>query len=779
MISRGTKLAAPLAVLFLLASASITQAAFDKPVRKCRETVAKDGRKLADTVARTLSSCHKKRSSGSTQVPASTDCNSIAEADTRNKIGKTADKLRKKVADKCSGFDPQADLLYASDCPAPCEGIGPINDQVDIANCIVCIIESSGEDMSFNAEGLPAVPLASDNRKCHDAIGKNQTKHFSTVVKERAKCQKKGEAHGATTVDDCSGSDPKGKIAKVRSKAESKVASACANADLMVIDACTNLGVEALKACVFDDSETRGEGIFKALYTLLGLTTPPTTTSTTSGGTTTTVTTTTVTTTTTVPLVQDPQCPATGELVLLAGYGGTCTTNGDCLAGVCDGVSGRCKTATKLDTGWTGLGQNADINDMVVTKGNLLCPGPFDGGSSEPCGECQVTGINPDPGYCRCANDTRQICDEPFVADNNDCGGAICNCYFGAPLPLSAGNVPACAVNRFAQDIYGTANVDLGSGQISASLRSIVYLGESIVDPCPYCTGDTTPDDGSRDGTCVHGANAGNSCDASAYNDTFPGREPPATSGDGYSLDCFPSIGLNVSGAGLKIVLDQTTGSSSLDSNVLCGYPEPPLNLFLSCQCGVCGNDASDGSPCNTNGDCATCTSNADCDNGGSGDGICDGSGHCECVRRANLDPLPNQCAVDAVCNDVGGDVGECNQGPNDKFCDAIIRASGAGYIQCNSNADCDAGAIGINAGNCTLTTARQCFLPTINATGTADPSFPIGAATFCVPPTGNGGINGAAGLPGPGRVINQAASTLYCASDPGTVYVPGSGGCP
>ena len=63
----------------------------------------------------------------------------------------------------------------------------------------------------------------------------------------------------------------------------------------------------------------------------------------------------------------------------------------------------------------------------------------------------------------------------------------MCNCYFGAPLPLSSGNTPACAVNRFSRDITGTLNVDTGEGESNVNLRSQVFLGESIIKPCPSC----------------------------------------------------------------------------------------------------------------------------------------------------------------------------------------------------------------------------------------------------------------------------------------------------
>jgi cysteine-rich repeat protein len=470
---------------------------------------------------------------------------------------------------------------------------------------------------------------------------------------------------------------------------------------------------------------------------------------------------------------QDPQCPDLGELVLLAGTGRTCSTNGDCGAGTtCNTSIGRCVSVTDLDTGWTGISHDADINDEVLTLGNLVCPGP-----GPTCGLCYVEGVNPATRTCRCANDTRKICDAPFVVDTGDCGaGIICNCYFGGPLPLSAGNTPACVVNRFASDVSGTANVDTGSGSITAHLRSQVFLGALLHEPCPVCGGtctagnvgstcateldcetspgagdgvcsgyDPTPNDGVRGGTCHLGRNTGLSCDIDSKNTTFP-----APGGGGMSLDCFPTNGANVSGAGLKIDITQTTGMQSLPSNVPCGQSGSPR----LCPCGECSNDST-----------APCTSNADCTAGGT----CSSD-----LGRA----VPNQCDGE-TCSDIGGGNGQCTTGPNDTSCDAIVRANGEGFISCSSNADCDPVNIGLEAGNCSLSKRRRCFLPTIVSNGAASPTTPIGAGVFCIPKTSNGGINSVAGLPGPGRVVNRGRSRTFCASNHGTTYTPGVGGCP
>ncbi|RMD84369.1 MAG: hypothetical protein D6815_04325, partial [Candidatus Dadabacteria bacterium] len=547
---------------------------------------------------------------------------------------------------------------------------------------------------------------------------------------------------------------------------------------------------------------------------------------------------------------QDPQCPAKGELTLLAGVGPVCTSNADCIAGTCDPDLGRCVTATDLDTGYTGLGHNADVNHGVVTVSRLLCEGQDPPVEGQPCGVCEVLGLDPGPGNCRCLGgqdcttnadcpvgwcDTSQrrpickganrfVCDEPFQPDEDDCGGAMCACYFGPPLPLSAGNTPACVVNRFARDITGTANVDTGEGEVEAHLRSVVFLGISNLSPCPYCTGDTVLGDGIRDGTCVFGENEGEPCDASAINTTFP-----APGGDGYSLDCFPSAGLNISGQGLKIDLVQSTGRQEIPFGIECEISPLPFIPPKKCPCGVCVPDHN--VPCHSNAECAglsfckppnsctlaperTCLTNADCQNLGpckrkkcqgepsvscNSDADCLDLGPCpprtclgdssitcttnadcapadRCERIDNRVPKRDGCET-GVCVPAEDGQGVCDPPRYVKECDGIVRANGMGIIGCLSDADCT--ATDPRAGTCSLLRPTRCFLDPLAAEGKPDPVNPVGAAVFCIAPTSNPGINTAAGLPGPGRVINQARARTFCASDPSVQYQPGIGGCP
>jgi len=570
---------------------------------------------------------------------------------------------------------------------------------------------------------------------------------------------------------------------------------------------------------------------------------------------------------------QDAECPGSGEVVLYAGVRTTaCASNTDCLVdgalvGTCDTGLGFCVTDTRLDAGYSGQGHNSDITDGVVTRGSLLCPGPFDGLDPEPCGECLVTGYDASTGLCRCNTDLRIQCDDTFDLDFDDCGvpgpsctidddckvcdgdtatscstdddcsecdtsggpcgknsdcpsgetcllntkgkcltGVFlptcsggtcvgnCDCFFGPPLALSAGNTPACVINKFAEDISGTANVDLGEAEITAKLAAIVFLGELVTAPCPFCTGDITPLDDVRDGTCVLGPNDGDSCDVQAVSNTFPGP-----TGDGSSLDCAPAVGKNVSGTGLKLTLVQTTGSTTMRGEVECGFPPFAPEI---CPCSTCSGDSSltcrsnadcagagdcelvaalvpranecasslvtvtsaacsdDGTTsCSTNGDCAACTTNGDC--GGIDDGICDGV-NCECM------PLS----------------AECTTGPIGTFCDGVTRGNGEAYVGCITNADCDNTECGFGVGaglcgTCTESIKRPSFSEPIVAIGAPDTETPLGVATFCVAQTASPGINTVTGLPGPGKVKNQTRARTFCSSDPGTEYVPGTGGCP
>jgi cysteine-rich repeat protein len=506
---------------------------------------------------------------------------------------------------------------------------------------------------------------------------------------------------------------------------------------------------------------------------------------------------------------QDPACPTRGELVIYAGTTGiACASDLDCAAGTCDLGLGVCVTDTRLDTGSHGLSLGGDVTDQAETRGSLLCSGPFAGGP-EPCGECSVQGIDPSSGDCRCEGDNQVKCDAPFSRDWDDCGGDVCQCFFGPPLPISSGNIGICALNQFKQDVTGTANVDTGSGAFEVELRAKVFQAQDSTNPCPWCEGDVTAGDGVRDGVCNYGSgstgpNDGQPCDVDAFNQSFP-----STAVGGMSLDCLPSLGTNISGLGLKLALDTTTGTSSLpapaipcgdlgecsvDSMVACSVDadctDPGLGkcnqgtnfCFVQCASGALRGDAacanlglgtcSDDLLCSCglcSGDLSvTCTSDAEC--------AAESLGTCsaEAIDTGRDKVKPNTCS-DGVCTDTGGEVGECLAGPLDAFCDGVVKANGNGFIECSSNGDCSA----FGFGNCTLAKTRPCFNYPVTATGVADPDKPVTVSTFCIPPTTSSGANLVAGLVGPARVVNATTAKSFCGSDPNVQYDPGVGNCP
>jgi hypothetical protein len=435
-------------------------------------------------------------------------------------------------------------------------------------------------------------------------------------------------------------------------------------------------------------------------------------------------------------------CPDTLDIAMFARIGRACDDDTDCTVGACDLAISRCVTAGDFDFGWTGLGHDIDTNDMERLLARLSC------GEATPCGVCTIDGVDPASRACRCVNDNRTVCDQPFVADQDDCAGDTCACYLGPPVPLSAGNTPACIVHRLAADLGGLVDVDTGDLAVTLQLRAIYHTGEEVLRPCPYCEGDLVAADGVRDGTCALGPNEGQACDVDATSASFP-----APGGAGYSLDCFPAVGKNKSGAGLVEKFTLASHATSLTATVDCNpFGEPTL-----CHCGVCSENAS-----------LACRSDADCSPDAAG----------TCMPRGSFDPKPNGCAGAGGCTATGDGDASCDEGPIDHYCDGILQADGSGILACASNADCDAGIVGVEGGSCSLSTARECFLPTIVAEGTADPDVPVAAAVFCVPPTAGAGTNATWGLPGPARLVRQITTRKLCGGPSGTAYGTNEG-CP
>ncbi len=884
---------------------SPASAAFTDAQLGCRKEIGKSGTKYVKTAIKSMTKCHKSQDKDGGAI----NCNNIAATDPDNKVPATADKIEAKVVDKCTGITP-TEVLYDG-CPIPCHGAVPtVTTFANVVDCIVCLSNSDTQSYSDEANGSPTVPLTNEaDLDCHSSIVKNSSKLYNSAVKSATKCQASyDELNDLST---CTGSGFAALTSDAYDKCHEAVQGDCTAATLpgTTLDACGGSATaSALATCVCTAALTDAQTNAQQIVDLSG---PVATT-----------TTTTTTTTSTTLIVGDVQCPDVGELVLYSHDSQVaCTSNTDCtLPRTCNTSIGYCTSVADLDSGWTGNAHNSDINDAVATRAYLYCPGP-----TPACGECDVLGIDPSPGNCRCENNSRTICDNPFASSASECpacvgGSAVdgntctsntdcnfpicagrcsgnsaftcatnadcktpvtpanygncststapsfkkkcangvfcdanadcvgtcsgqsgCECFFGAPFPLNSAGTAVCIVNRFANNISGTANVDLGAGDITANLRTRVYLGTTQAKPCPVCGGKCsqsptktcannsdcvtpapggtcgsydTPNDGLRNGTCSGGINTGLSCDATANNATFPARTsggvPQLPGGGLYSLDCMPSDGANVSGTGLQIDLEQTTGTTSLTATLDCDGAGAGTDQCPCMQCSKdktipCSDDlqcAGQGRfcsayndpvtfNCTTNDDCASvdtgtctllsntkcsnastrsCTTNADC--GLQLGGICTLSS-CSSPGIGEV-PKPNKC-TGGLCEDVGdGFNGRCTVGPDQGYCDGLLRIDGTGMNACASDSDCT------NGDHCTLSQRQLCFLDPIVATGDPDPSFPVAGSVFCVPPTEYSTINTVAGLPGPGRVISQGAATTFCHNDHNVQYTPGgSPACP
>ena len=889
-------LAATVAAGFFTTALPLTaSAAFTDVQLKCRAEVGKSGTKYVKSAVKALSGCHKKRDKDGDLT--ATNCNSISAADPDGKVSDAAGKFESKVTDKCTGVTA-SDVMFES-CPAPCNGTVPaITTFEHVVDCLVCLTNSDTQSYSLEANGLPpSTPLGDADLDCHASVVKNTSKLYNAAVKSATKCQASYDEQD--DFDNCTDTGFAALTSEAYGKCIAAVEDDCSATTLpgTTIDPCGDASTPAaLAACACSAARSYAQTNAQQLVELTGPT----------------VTTTTSTTTSTTHEPGDPLCPNVGQLTLFSRDTQIeCDDNADCdEPRTCDTDIGYCRSQADLDSGWTGTAHNSDINDGIVAQAHLYCPGPAAPG----CGECEVLGVDPEPGNCRCTNNVRTICDDPFSNSSNDCptcagGSAVagvactsntdcnfptctgrcsvnlaitcttnanctavpgagsvcstsaaanpskkcgngkfcsadpdcvgscttragCECFFGAPFPLNSGGTAACIVNRFANDISGTANVDLGAGEITANLRTRVYLGINQQRPCPVCAGKCshnnalclfdsscgmgntcnydTPNDGIRDGLCNGGLNSNQSCDASGFNATFPaittGGVPTLPGGGYYSIDCQPSTGINVSGTGLAIDLVQTTGLTSMSSNLDCDAGQPGTDLCACMQCSKnkftsCQADADctgEGSFCNLYNDPTTfsCDDNSDCT--AVDTGLCTASSNTACSNAVNRTcasnadcglqpggdcvvstctssglgvlPQPNKCNG-GVCDDIGdGFNGRCATGPDQGYCDGLLRIDGRGIQSCGSNADCT----NVNLGACTLSERQLCFLEPIEAQGDPDPVYPVAGSVFCVPPTENSSINSVAGLPGPGRVINQGEAKTFCASNPAVQYTPG-----
>jgi hypothetical protein len=443
-------------------------------------------------------------------------------------------------------------------------------------------------------------------------------------------------------------------------------------------------------------------------------------------------------TTTTIPTAA--QCPGRSDAVLYAGVTGTgCSTNADCGVGLCDDALGRCRTAAGVDIGWTGFAHGSDLLDQVRLSLDLVCPGPFQPGTAEPCGTCDVAGISPAPGNCRCNNDNGFQCGAPFAADSASCGldvsctvdadcrvcsqstaiacdvnadcpvgesclvgprapvcaggqcTGLCQCFYGPPLPRSFANLSACVVSRFAHDLTGTVNVDAGEVAIDFDLRSFTYIGESVAVPCPVCGGTCTTGDVGEPCLSDRDCGMGGVCGSFDPAPQDGLREGTCFLGDNHGDPCDVEArheGLPApAGGGHSLDCLPEAGKNISGSGNRAAFREATAVQSLAAGV-VCGFPpfAPESCPC---GVCERdreipCSTNVDCESAALGACTNDGLGR----------PRADDCN-DARCS--GDRKTSCSDNAD------CSRCTGDGQTACASNSDCTVAGGRCPGGSCVL----------------------------------------------------------------------------
>jgi hypothetical protein len=437
-----------------------------------------------------------------------------------------------------------------------------------------------------------------------------------------------------------------------------------------------------------------------------------------------------------------------------------------------------------LDTGFSG--QSSDLPGVDDGSLAALRLTNCDLDTQSPtCGQCDASGPIRFPGgskNCVCYDladrdaSSLAVCDPEAPAACG--GGESCECFYGPPLPLSAGAISVCVVNRYTAPLTGTANIAdsgplAGQGEAATQIEASVHNGPTVDEPCPVCVGDPTPRDGVRGGTCRGGAKDGLACDVGGTNAFFGAM----------SFDCPPARSANIGNLAIRFERT-TTGTVSLGSGPSCTAPGFTTE---SCFCDTCATDAAE--PCNTNADCpagvacggkrciggpnngASCAQASECPSGGCG--------------RPGRATKPNDCD-DAACSPDASDPtspndGVCAAGPFDSFCSIETFRGCLTDNECNPPdcADCVPGQV--CSGD-----FRECFLDPIVRTGTPGTQRSVIASAFCIPPTSSSAVNAAAGLPGPGGLLQPTLnfrSGAECGDgglDPGEACdPPANGPCP
>jgi hypothetical protein len=706
---------------------------------KCQRTIAKANSQFVQAQVKALTKCEESIVKGKISGP-------CPDSKATTSLQKATDKLTSSIDKSCggddkvcggnlTGEDTPASLGWPTNCPdfehrsnsdPACNAA--LNDCGDIASCLSCIGSTAAEQAAELYYDELILPSTSDKalNKCQTTIGKATAAFFNSKTKALQKCwdAKLNGKHSNSCVPPAMGDEKYlAAIDKAETKKIDSINKACTGVTFASIGFATDCpavtipdgapcggpvtNLAQLIACVDCVTEFKADCVDR------------------------------------VQVPQFTPYPSECNVCTEPAPTGPCPTTIEFTA---DGLN------VDLDTGFTGLAHDA----TVPTNGRVtLAVSGCAGGPQPNCGQCNVNGPLDNAGGIAFANHRCQ--DQPWVqcSTDGDCitQGALGPClyFFGAPLPLRAGGVSTCVINEINGTVSGTINFNDGTSTLNVPLSSKVHPTGTEFAPCPHCTA----------GLCEDGPRVGQAC---AVNGT-------GIFGD-VSLDCPPNPG-SLAGT-LGITLNMATGVQTRTvsaTNPTC--TETGFN-GKKCLCNTCNNVNEE-----------ACSTNADCPISGGNPGICGGkrclSGtnagapcilESECpggnCNRPGQATKPNSCndntatpMIDGtLCVDIGGNEGECPDGPVDQVC------SVQKFRSCGTDAEC---APSVTCPDCLpnqtcIARNRPCFPDngvignSLTVAGVADPpcggtAKPVVGSFFCVAPVAASAVNSAGGLPAVGRV--------------------------
>ncbi|MCC6847412.1 MAG: hypothetical protein IT294_02835 [Deltaproteobacteria bacterium] len=242
----------------------------------CRKTLAQNVLKIAGTIVKEQTKCHRARMAGDPAVPAGVDCNDVAQlpAKSQAKILKAESKLTLRADATCTTFGYTPASLGYVQCTAPCDAIDVLafTGSDSVAACLVCQIRSALGGVGAAAYGTypdpPILAPGSFALACQQNIGKALVRQVSTRMREQQKCQtlKDNGKPPPTGATDCRTADLGGKVAKAEGKVAGALTQVCT--DDMLANMLTSCGATFIDEapCLIAAAAAAADELFIQVY---------------------------------------------------------------------------------------------------------------------------------------------------------------------------------------------------------------------------------------------------------------------------------------------------------------------------------------------------------------------------------------------------------------------------------------------------------------------------------------------------------------------------------